>query len=347
MALDVEALLRPLSEGSACGQDLDDSTLLASFDAYKVFGQPVPFDEKNDKSRKVDWRELRSKAEQALSDSKDFRLLTHLAAAAVRLDGIEAFAQALDVADTWLRDYWDDVYPRITEDPIARQNALLAFADRMAMLDALRRQPLVTNKQLGIYSCRDVELSTGTLQPSATDDQPPTQAQIAAAFQAASIDELEHLENVVGRAAAAVASIETRMRERTENAGTPSLGGLTDLLGKLRRIVKQHLDPRRAESAPDNAGVGGPDNTGSGTEDGAVATGTIPVGGIRSRHDATRALDAIGEFFRRNEPSSPVPLFVERTKRLIAMDFLQALEDIVPDAVAQARNAAGVREADH
>lgn len=344
MALDVEALLRPLSEGSACGRDLEDSALLASFDAYKVFGQPVPF---NEKSSKVDWREIRAKSEQAVVESKDFRLLTHLAAAAVRLDGTEAFVQALEVADAWLRDYWDDVYPRVTEDPIVRQNALSAFADRMAMLDAIRRQPLITNRQLGSYSYRDVELSTGTLQPSATDEQPPTEAQIAAAFQAASIDELVHLEDVLGRAAAAVASIETRMRERTENTGTPNLGGLSDLLGKLRRTVKQHLDPRRTEGAPGIATADGRDNTVRGAEGAASPAGTIAVGGIRSRHDAARALDAIGEFFRRNEPSSPVPLFVERTKRLIAIDFLQALEDIVPDAVAQARSAAGVREADH
>jgi type VI secretion system protein ImpA len=78
----------------------------------------------------------------------------------------------------------------------------------------------------------------------------------------------------------------------------------------------------------------------------ATATGTdgavMPVGSITSRQDAIRALDAVAEYFRRNEPSSPIPLFVDRAKRLVAKDFLEVLADIAPDALAQARAAGGV-----
>ena len=64
-----------------------------------------------------------------------------------------------------------------------------------------------------------------------------------------------------------------------------------------------------------------------------------PGGGSRagrfsSRQDAIRALDAVADFFRRNEPSSPIPLFVERAKRLVSKDFLEVLADIAPDARA-------------
>jgi type VI secretion system protein ImpA len=48
------------------------------------------------------------------------------------------------------------------------------------------------------------------------------------------------------------------------------------------------------------------------------------------------------KYFRRNEPSSPIPLFVDRAKRLVAKDFLEVLADIAPDALAQARVAGGV-----
>ena len=73
----------------------------------------------------------------------------------------------------------------------------------------------------------------------------------------------------------------------------------------------------------------------------------VSVGGvIKSRQDAIRALDAVAEFFRRNEPSSPIPLFLERAKRLVAKDFLEVLADIAPDAVAQARAAGGLKESE-
>ena len=65
---------------------------------------------------------------------------------------------------------------------------------------------------------------------------------------------------------------------------------------------------------------------------------------INSRADAIRALDAVAEYFRRSEPSSPIPLFVERAKRLVAKDFLEVLADIAPDAVSVARSAGGLKD---
>jgi len=75
---------------------------------------------------------------------------------------------------------------------------------------------------------------------------------------------------------------------------------------------------------------------------GAAASGT--VGAIRSRQDAIRALDAVTTFFENTEPSSPVPMFVERAKRLIAKNFLDVVQDIVPDALNAAKAAGGIRE---
>jgi type VI secretion system protein ImpA len=65
---------------------------------------------------------------------------------------------------------------------------------------------------------------------------------------------------------------------------------------------------------------------------------------IGSRQEAIAALDAVADFFRRTEPSSPIPLFLARAKRLVSKDFLEVLADIAPDAVAQARVAGGLRD---
>jgi type VI secretion system protein ImpA len=66
-------------------------------------------------------------------------------------------------------------------------------------------------------------------------------------------------------------------------------------------------------------------------------------GAVKSRQDAIRALDAVAAFFKRTEPSSPIPMFLERAKRLVSKDFLEVLADIAPDAVAQARAAGGLK----
>jgi type VI secretion system protein ImpA len=65
---------------------------------------------------------------------------------------------------------------------------------------------------------------------------------------------------------------------------------------------------------------------------------------IRNRQDATRALDAVADFFRTHEPSSPIPLLLERAKRLVAKNFLEVLEELAPEALASAKAASGVRD---
>jgi len=90
-----------------------------------------------------------------------------------------------------------------------------------------------------------------------------------------------------------------------------------------------------------------PDGVGdeaAGDESGEAGSGVMAVGAIKSRQDAIRALDAAAEFFRRNEPSSPIPMFLERAKRLVSKDFLEVLADVAPDALPQARTAGGLKQ---
>ncbi|HTY92495.1 MAG TPA: type VI secretion system ImpA family N-terminal domain-containing protein, partial [Steroidobacteraceae bacterium] len=148
--MDTDKLVQPLSQEPPCGANLEDTQLLASFDAFRVFGQATPL------SPDVDWREIRSHSIEALEQSKDIRLLAHLAAAELRTSGLTAFIDLLGVASGWLDAWWAQVYPLVDDDAILRRNALNGFADPMAVLDALRRIPLVAHRQLGAVSFRNL-----------------------------------------------------------------------------------------------------------------------------------------------------------------------------------------------
>ena len=58
--------------------------------------------------------------------------------------------------------------------------------------------------------------------------------------------------------------------------------------------------------------------------------------------DVVRALDRISEYYRRNEPTSPVPLLLQRAKRLVSMNFMEVMQDIAPDGAHQAASVCGV-----
>lgn len=319
---DGQELLQPITPDQPCGENLEDTQLLASFDAFRLFGQPITLDPE------PQWGEIRNQALDALRRSKDLRLLAHLGSAMLRTDGLPAFSGTLRVAAHWLDAYWPQTYPLVDEDAIVRRNALNCFADQVAVLDGLRRAVLVDSRQHGRFSLRDMDIAAGQAQP--TDGEPPPQEpQINAAFAVMPLEELTGLQQRVSEALAAVKSIETKMREEAGTEAAPELDPLSAHLGRIDRVLRAQLAMR-----PDGSG-----------EPGAVADGaTIAVGAIRSRQDAIRALDAVASFFRQNEPSSPIPLIVERAKRLVSKDFLEVLADIAPEAVGHAKAAGGLRD---
>jgi type VI secretion system protein ImpA len=340
-AWDSHALLEPISAEQPCGQNLDETGLLATFDALRLFGQarspeaPPDPDDKDKESAKskvpIEWGRIQADAIEALAKSKDLRLLAYLGTALLRTDGISGFAQVLNAASQWLEIYWPQVYPPLDEDAIARRNALNCFADPMAVVDRVWRLPLVVSRQHGRYSLRDIEMARGQAVPGPLEAKPDEVA-IGSAFAEMPGDELSALDRSVSEGIAALNSIDGRMRSEGGPEVAPDFGPLSTQFAKLNRVCREQL-ALRAEAAG-TAGVGA---------DGAPQTG-FSGGVINSRQEAIRALDAVAGYFRRSEPSSPIPLFVERAKRLVAKDFLEVLADIAPDALAVARSAGGLKD---
>ena len=322
-------LLEPLSAENPCGEDLEDTQLLASFDAYRVFGQSASL------SEETDWREIRDRSLEALEKSKDFRLLAHLASAVVRTEGFGALAETLSVAARWLEMWSGEVFPRVDEDAILRRNALNGFADRMAVVDGARRTPILKHAQLGVASIRDIEMATGQLAPTEGETASMDEAQLNALLSASTDEDLQAVSSQLAQAVQGLKSIEGVMREQGGVQAAPDFESLATPLARTLKLVNDHLGTR----APANGGASAQEGGGAAGTGGAVA-----VGAIRNRQDATRALDAVADFFRTNEPSSPIPLLLERAKRLVAKDFLEVLAELAPEALGPAKAASGVRD---
>jgi type VI secretion system protein ImpA len=337
MQWDSRVLLQPISAERPCGENLEDTPLLAGFDALRLFGEsrsPDAPPEPSENRKAPEWGEIKTNALDALGKSKDFRLLACLGVALLRTDGLPAFFETLRVASVWLDSYWDHVYPLVDEDAMARRNALNCFADPMAIVERVRRVPLVESRQHGKFSLRDVELGGGQV-PQGASDVKPDEGQINAAFAEMPLEQLAALQHEVAGAMTALNSVDARMRNEGGPEMAPSFDPLSAQLVKMNGLLRSRLDSR-----PDGRGAEIP-ATGN-----PASTGTVAVGAITSRQDAVRVLEAVAEFFRKNEPSSPIPLIVDRAKRLVSKDFLEVLADVAPDAVSQARAAGGLKQGD-
>jgi type VI secretion system protein ImpA len=326
-------LLDAISAEHPCGESLEDTQLLASFDAYGLFGRSAPL------SAEVDWREIRDRSLEALAKSKDFRLLAHLASAVVRTDGFPEFVKTLTVGARWLDSWIDAVFPLVDEDGILRRSALNGFADRMAVVDGVRRAPILVHRQLGSVSMRDIEIVTGHLIPAEGETGAVTTEQLDGLFAATTVAELRLLHDQLNEAVTSLKSMETAVSLCSGAQSAPDFATLAVPLGRTLKRVADHLATR-----PDAAAEATPGTpAASGTE---AAVAVVAVGTVQSRQDATRALDAVAAFFRTNEPSSPIPLLLERAKRLVAKDFLEVLAELAPEALGPAKAASGVRDSD-
>ena len=326
-------LLEAIAAEHPCGESLEDTQLLASFDAYGLFGRSAPL------SAEIEWREIRDRSLEALAKSKDFRLLTHLASAVARTDGFTAFVETLTIGARWLELWIDAVFPLVDEDGILRRSALNGFADRMAMVDGVRRAPILTHRQLGSVSIRDIEIVTGHLIPAEGETCTVTQAQLEGLFAATPVEDLRALHDQLNEAVASLKSMEQAVSVRSGAQAAPDFSTLAVPLARTLKRVADHLATRAdavADATPGAAASG----------EAAAVTDVAAIGTVRNRQDATRALDAVAAFFRTNEPSSPIPLLIERAKRLVAKDFLEVLAELAPEALAPAKAASGVRDSD-
>jgi type VI secretion system protein ImpA len=334
-------LLQPITAERPCGENLEDTPLLASFDAFRLFGRTKPLDPPAESGEGVpktledrderppEWGEIKNKSLEALTKSKDLRLLAHLGTALLRTDGLPAFVETISVASHWLETYWNETYPLVDEDGVLRRSALNCFADPIAVVDALRRAAIVSSRQHGALSLRDIDIATGQL-PAGNGDVRPDEARVNAAFGQVALEDLARLQQGVGRALTSLKGIDAKMRAEIGTEAAPDFDTLSLQLQKIDKVLR--------------AQVGARPGGGGGSEEAVSDAAPVGAGVIRTREDAIRTLDAVAAFFRKTEPSSPIPLFCERAKRLVSKDFLEVLADVAPEALGSARAAGGLKQ---
>jgi type VI secretion system protein ImpA len=340
-AIDVDSLLEPVSEDLPSGEDLEYDE---QFGALERAAEGKPGHVMGDEEIPPEppkWDEVSEAALELLGRTKDLRVASHLAHAQLNLEGINGFASGLQLLNGLVHQYWDNVYPMLDEeddnDPTLRINSLAALNSRDGMVGSLDRAILVSSRALGRFSLRDIRIASGELSPQG-DEEAPDPTHIDAAFQDCELDELTGTAAAVDDCRDTVADFESFIKEQVGTEYAPDVSVLSAELDAVRAILKEQLARRGIEQEGDGADG----------DSAAVASGASAASGeIRSREDAVRAIDRLCDYFNRNEPSSPVPLLLQRAKRLIAKDFLEILRDLTPDGVSQAEMIGGVDREDY
>ncbi len=338
--IDVEKLLQPISGDAPCGADLEyDAGFLemtraaAGKPAQQIGGQVIAGEEPN-------WKDVQARCLELLGRSLDLRLAAFLTRALVGTAGLAGLADGLALARALVERHWADVHPRLDpdddNDPTIRVNTLSGLADRDQMLNAMRLLPLANSRRVGRYGLRDYEIANGTLPKPEGAETVADMASIEAAFLDMDVAELEANAGAVKEAIEHIAGLDTALCEAVGAGLSVDFSPLSGTLKSMNQLLQQQLGRRGLAS-----GAGATVDSEGG---GAAVTGGAPAmsGPIQSREDVIRLLDQVSDWYSKYEPSSPVPLLLQRAKRLVNKNFLEAVQDLSPSGVSEIQTIAGV-----
>ena len=334
-SVSTDSLLEPVSPDSPCGPDLEYSGVIE----LERLAQGKPERQIGDAllpPEEPDWAAVGRMAADLASQTKDLRVLAKLTQALIRTEGYGGLRDGLALIRGTVERYWDCLYPPIDPDdgdPTLRVNTLLGLCDSDLTLKPLRDAPLVRSRSLGRFSLRDLAIAAGNLPPP-TDREPPTTAAIDAAFREVDIEALQGLAAAVRSASEDLRATEAFFLEQVGARAAIGLDPLASVLREADKALTQQIARRGGEPGAEGdlaATAGGDEEVAGGAASGLV----------RSREDVVRLLDRICEYYRSREPSSPVPLLLERAKRLAYMDFLSIVQDLAPGGLPEVNTIRG------
>lgn len=335
---EVAKLLEPISEELPCGEEL--------WMAEGRHRLQQPLDDAVKVGEQPEWPVLRDDASELMTRTHDLRIAVLLCLAFFKTRGLVGFRDGLTLIHGVMEKFWDHLHPMPEDatDPI-RSNILSNLAappgsnTPYQFVKLLREAPLCHTASGAEYSLADLDRAdSGKTSDDPEATPPATREQIEAALRA-SPEKLRETSALIAEINGQVEAIEVFASSKFESVDRPDFARLNETLA---RIIAETQDPDAAASA--NAAAADQSNEQAAAP--AGGPGFASGGAIRSRADADAALAAVCDYFRRHEPSSPVPYLVDRARRMLKLDFMAAIRELAPGTVDQFHPMFGTKEPD-
>ncbi len=344
-SLDFDQLLSEVSPDNPAGEDLEYDPAFIALQNLTAKKSEGAIESPEKETDQVDWGAVRRGVLELMTRTRDLRLAVLLTRSLVASEGLSGLAQGLTLIHQLMDRFWDSLYPLLDheddDDPTMRVNVVISLCDREDMLQPISRASLVAIKGWGSYSFDDVR-NAGAPPADAgdTDDEEggagggDSVGQVRAAFLECPIEDLKATADALSESQSRLMAIDQLLMDKVGSSFAPDLGALANRLKEIAAVINEFLELRGEATA----GPGGDQQDAGGA---GVASRAVS-GEIDSRESAIRMMDKISDYFRRTEPSSPVPLLMQRAKRLSSMGFLEIVKDIAPDGLQQVQNISGI-----
>ena len=332
--MDIETLLRPISDSAPCGDDLSFSNEFDTIAQMRREDDPtLPQGEFVTELKVADWRGVADLCESLMATrSKDLRIAGWLVEAWTHLHGFAGLADGLGLLDALCTQYWPQVHPQLDDGDQELRIGNLAWAightENLARIAPLLRNERASLGLVAIEAARTRSAAStpaetqGDATPLAADDLTRIQRETPRSF----------LTDNLAQANRALAALNGLQATLDELLGDDAPGFVA-----ARRTIES-----AAHAAKRYARDGGALDTETTGDDAAQAAseearnviaraGAMPhehAGPVQTRAQALQQLRTVAEFFRRTEPHSPVAYLADKAAQWGEMtlhDWLRAV----------------------
>lgn len=351
--MNLDALLGPRESDGASGEDLEYDYDFMELQRVSAPGEERQAGNEILAGEEPDFRDVESRALAILARSHDLRAAVLLGDARLNTKGLVGFADAVAYIRRCLQEHWETCHPQLDpdddDDPTMRVNAVRGLAGLQTTLRYLRRTPLTQSRTFGRLTLVQIQQGYGEVPLAEGQSAEHDRASVNAAFADTPPETLKSLHDAAAQVLADLTTIDQLISKKA-----PGVDFNIDETIRLLQIMLRHVSAHVEGDAPAEAaaaqgaqeasdgvtgpgpGAGGPRRGGGGGLSGAVET----------PQDARGALDRVIDYFKRHEPSSPVPILLERAKRLVGADFLTIMKDMAPQGLDNVRMIGGLPDDD-
>lgn len=348
--INFEALMQPISEENPSGENLQYSGLYDEIrEARRADDGNLSQGQWQIELKVADFRQVIGLAVPALErQTKDLQIAVWLSEALVKEHGFAGLRDCLKLLNGLQETFWETLFPEIDEGDMEGRANAVAWMDGQVSFAA--KQAKITGGEG--YSYFDYEDSKRFDIPENIDTLDSNDQQKYRALQTQAEKEnrvtadkwrkaraasrrafYEELSFTLEECAAEFKEFNRVIEEKFERNQVPGTSNLKKALDDIQTLVKKLLEEKRVQE-PDaddaettEVAAGETDAAGNGP----VKTVAVAVGAIQNRQDALKRLADLAEFFRKNEPHSPISYLVQRAVKWGEMPLETWLQDVIKD----------------
>lgn len=282
-----------------------------------------------------EWAQVLKQADELLLETADLRVLLLRVWAQVERQGLEAYADGLDVLLHMFESLWDVVHPRLDQegehDPFPRMNALGAFVDMQGLFKAVRASALLRD-QHGFLSLRDAESVLEGSRPELFAGGPLRLQELLKQARRDPDSPMSMLLRVEQR----LQAVHELMVDKLGGEWAPDF---SPVLLSIRTVTERvEREDSHTEAVVDEEQGAASDKE----QSAPVPTSTkveAPMQwqsvALNNRADAMLMLEKVCSYFETHEPSHPAPILLKRVQQTIPMSFPEILQNLIPSGADQ------------